>query len=161
MNQNDSTVEYIVEKLHPYDIINVISNKTNHPLVPAPNVITDIKTNYPIVPAFYVISDKTNYPLVPAFYVISDKTNYPLVPAPHYNKWSTSGHQLQLFLCLLLPSQWMICSKQSYKYIHRVHEIIHAKICLSFNNFQRYDVTTILIGLNNFKNLLHFVIKKK
>jgi hypothetical protein len=31
----------------------------------------------------------------------------------------------------------------------------------SFNNFQRRDVTTILIGLNNFKNLLHFVMKKK
>ena len=34
-------------------------------------------------------------------------------------------------------------------------------ILISFNNFQRYDVTTILIGLNNFKNLLHFVMKKK
>jgi hypothetical protein len=34
-------------------------------------------------------------------------------------------------------------------------------ICESFNNFQHRDVTTILIGLNNFKNLLHFVMKKK
>jgi hypothetical protein len=31
----------------------------------------------------------------------------------------------------------------------------------SFNNFQRRDVTTILIGLNNSKNLLHFVMKGK
>jgi hypothetical protein len=31
----------------------------------------------------------------------------------------------------------------------------------SFNNFQRPDVRTILIGLNIFKNLLHFVMKKK
>jgi hypothetical protein len=31
----------------------------------------------------------------------------------------------------------------------------------SFNNFQRRDVTTILIGLNNSKNLLHFEMKEK
>jgi hypothetical protein len=31
----------------------------------------------------------------------------------------------------------------------------------SFNNFQRRDVTTILIGINNSKNLLHFVMKEK
>jgi hypothetical protein len=39
--------------------------------------------------------------------------------------------------------------------------IPHAGTSQSFNNFQRRDVTTILIGLNNFKNLLHFVMKKK
>jgi hypothetical protein len=44
-----------------------------------------------------------------------------------------------------------------FKYFHR-QGLGNIK---SFNNFQRYDVTTILIGINNFKNLLHFVIKKK
>jgi hypothetical protein len=36
-----------------------------------------------------------------------------------------------------------------------------ADIEKSSNNFQRRDVTTILIGLNNSKNLLHFVMKEK
>jgi hypothetical protein len=57
------------------------------------------------------------------------------------------------------------CIGKPDRYNNRICEMLTlidtVDIILSFNNFQRPEVRTILIGLNIFKNLLHFVMKKK